>query len=363
MRKIIALMLVFLLVSCGDTADGRPETREEKDKSTQTTMLETSASKEATTRSESEEKKVLGDIASYKGSGHVLASDVEIIAKNIYENGDRVAATAKAVCEDGAQFILPAATAYDDEGVPFARDLYNPYGTMYEKSDVASVSYENKDAFVIDEDGEVITAYVFANNYFEMYVNGIAVAKDAVPYTPYNSSIIKFKAKRPFNVAFHVVDWEEDLGFGREQNKGKEHMASEGGIVFTFKKGLYDIINISDDEYRVQTFYTAPVEDFTLVKESADFRDTSAIKLDLLSDDKVGYGIFWDMPADVFAPDFDDSKWQLATEYSVEDLNIDELPAYKNFRDVFDSSPLDARFIWTNNLYLDNDIVIRGIVE
>jgi hypothetical protein len=49
----------------------------------------------------------------------------------------------------------------------------------------------------IDPDGVIITVYIFADNYFELYVNGKAVAKDPVPFTPFNSSVVRFKAKYP----------------------------------------------------------------------------------------------------------------------------------------------------------------------
>ncbi len=361
MKKIVALILLLSLVSCASPNDeGVDPRRAEYLKEEKTLAEEISISVD---EAKAPEEKELLKISDYKGEGHIFNGEPKILEKNLYELGDREAGVAELTCLDGQVFKVPADTHYLDESVPFARDLYNPRGTMYEKSEVASISYENLDAYTIDEDGEVITAYIFANNYFEMYVNGILIAKDRVPYTPYNSALVKFKVKRPFHVAFRVVDWEEDLGFAREANKGMKHMPGEGGIVFAFKKGLYDLINISDDEYRVQTFYTSPIEDLSLFKESGVIRDSSAIELDGFKDEKAGYGIFWDMPKDVFSPDFDDSAWQLATEYSTEDMSVDELPAYSNFRDIFDTPSIDAKFIWTNNLYLDNDVVIRGIVE
>ncbi|WP_413691571.1 hypothetical protein [Psychromonas sp. KJ10-2] len=72
----------------------------------------------------------------------------------------------------------------------------------------------------IDADGEVVTAYIFADNYFEMYINGIAVGKDPVPFTKFNSNIVQFKVKKPFDIAILAVDWEENLGTGTESNRG-----------------------------------------------------------------------------------------------------------------------------------------------
>lgn len=65
----------------------------------------------------------------------------------------------------------------------------------YKNAEEALSYYDNSSIIAVDPDGEVFTAYIFADNYFEMYVNGIPVGKDKVPFTQFNSSIVKFKAK------------------------------------------------------------------------------------------------------------------------------------------------------------------------
>ena len=42
----------------------------------------------------------------------------------------------------------------------------------------------------VDADGEEVTGYIVADNYFELYVNGKLIALDPVPYTPMNSVIV-----------------------------------------------------------------------------------------------------------------------------------------------------------------------------
>ncbi len=51
------------------------------------------------------------------------------------------------------------------------------------------------------------TGYLFADNYFELYVNGVVVGKDRVPFTEINSSIVPFRVLRPFTFAGKLVDW------------------------------------------------------------------------------------------------------------------------------------------------------------
>ncbi|MBF4391740.1 hypothetical protein EAY32_28175, partial [Vibrio anguillarum] len=77
--------------------------------------------------------------------------------------------------------------------------------------------------------GEEITGYIFADNYFELYINGQLVAVDTVPFTPFNSSIVKFKVNKPYTIAVKVIDWEENLGLGTEDNRGKAFHPGDGG--------------------------------------------------------------------------------------------------------------------------------------
>ena len=54
----------------------------------------------------------------------------------------------------------------------------------------------------VDAGGEeTFAAYIFADNYFELYVNGKLLGVDAIPFTPFNSSVVRFKANRPFTIA------------------------------------------------------------------------------------------------------------------------------------------------------------------
>ena len=61
----------------------------------------------------------------------------------------------------------------------------------------ADARFEDVPIVEIDKDGEVVTGFVIADNYFELYVNGKLVAVDPVPFTPFNSPIVRFRAKRP----------------------------------------------------------------------------------------------------------------------------------------------------------------------
>jgi hypothetical protein len=105
-------------------------------------------------------------------------------------------------------------------------------------------------AAAIDPDGQVITGFIFADNYFELYVNGHLVAVDAVSFTSFNSSVARFIAKRPITYAVRLVDWKKNLGLGSENNRGIKYHAGDGGFVANCSDGTK-----TDSSCMAQTFY------------------------------------------------------------------------------------------------------------
>ena len=96
----------------------------------------------------------------------------------------RISAVGTIKSLDGKTWTVPAETAFQTG--PKGADLYNDC-TKVTPSKTSEVSTANVPVTVIDVDGEVITGYIVADNYFEFYVNGKLVAVDPGPYTPFNS--------------------------------------------------------------------------------------------------------------------------------------------------------------------------------
>ena len=156
------------------------------------------------------------DLSAYKGTASITQGIAKTTAEDIYKC-DRGRKTDIGVISssDGQGWIVPAYTNFQNDEFPFAADLYNSCdGNTYNNAQEALSKLDGSDIIKIDADGEVFTAYVFGDNYFEMYVNGIPVGKDRVPFTQFNSSVIRFKAEKPFTIAMKLVDWEEHLGVG-----------------------------------------------------------------------------------------------------------------------------------------------------
>jgi len=114
---------------------------------------------------------------------------------------------------DSKTWIVPAENSFLT--ATKLSDLHNSCNNITPTS-LANANLSNVPTTVIDEQGEVITGYIFADNYFELYINGVLVGVDAVPFTPFNSSVVKFKVSKPYTIAVKLVDWEENLGLGSE---------------------------------------------------------------------------------------------------------------------------------------------------
>ena len=80
----------------------------------------------------------------------------------------------------------------------------------------------------IDKDGEVVTGFLAADNYFELYINGKLIGVDATPYTPFNSHVVRFRVKRPYTIAVLAQDWEDKLGLGVEMFQGNPGIPAMG---------------------------------------------------------------------------------------------------------------------------------------
>lgn len=305
------------------------------------------------------------DLSTYKGTASISQGVATTTVEDIFicERG-RKTNVGEIASSDGKKWTVPASTNYQNETFPFAPDLYNSCnGNTYSNSSEAFANLSESSIVEIDQEGEVFTAYIFADNYFEMYVNGTPVAKDPVPFTQFNSSIVQFKVKRPFVIAMKLVDWEEHLGIGCEANRGKEFHAGDGGMVAVIRDKDDNDIAITNPDWKAQTFYTAPIKDLTCVEESGNLRYSQDCDSSGGQDGTSFYGLHWDIPDTWMNPDFDDSNWPNATTFSNETIGVDNKPAYTNFVDLFDDSTNDAQFIWSTNVVLDNEVLVRFEVQ
>ncbi|MBI3259656.1 MAG: T9SS type A sorting domain-containing protein [Ignavibacteriae bacterium] len=304
--------------------------------------------------------------AQYTGTASVTQGVATIVTPNLYEcTGGRKGAIGTITATDNTVWTVPAVVQYMDFKFPFASDLYNECkGFEYPTAGVALSKLDGSDVITIDSTGEVVTGFIFADNYFEMYVNGKQIGKDNVPYTPFNSSIVRFRVKMPFTIAMHLVDWEENLGIGTEAMGGTPHHDGDGGMVAVF----YDenvppnILATTGADWKAQTFYTSPIIDLSCPTENGSMRLSDKCTTQDSNDGSKYYALHWAVPTTWMNTDFDDSSWPAASTFANSMVGVDNKKSYTNFTAQFDNPSNDAQFIWSTNLILDNEVIVRKTV-
>ncbi|MGQ7844613.1 hypothetical protein ACUNV4_09060 [Granulosicoccus sp. 3-233] len=254
---------------------------------------------------------------------------------------------------------VPAATNF--ESAPKASDLFNECGG----SELSSSSQlDLQDIPLLDAGGsEEFVMYLLADNYFELHVNGKLLAVDPVPYTPLNSSVVRFKADRPLTIAVMAVDWEENLGLGSENHSGLAFNPGKGGFIAHLQDASGNSVAITNRRWRAQTFYTSPLKNRNCLVASRQIRRSTPC--DTRGENYAGgfSGAHWNLPTDWMSPAFNDSIWPSASIHSNASVDVSNSPAYTRFRDIFDAEGADANFIWTSNLMLDNLVILRTTVN
>src|SRR5262245_5010620 len=306
------------------------------------------------------------DNTSYKRM--VTQGRARTIVENLYQcpvkvGNHRVSGVGQITADDGTVLTVPAETALQKGLGPKSTDLYNECTQITPKGS-AEVSTANAPVVEIDADGEVITGFVVADNYYEMWVNGKLVSVDNTPYTPFNSAIVKFKVKRPYTIAFLLVDWDEHLGLGMELfpisgPKQNPWYPGDGGLIARFSDGT-----VTDSSWKAQSFYIAPLTDPKEVVERGNTHEVYRLgrvhpfAKRPTCEDKC-YGVHYPIPANWQSLRFNDTGWPRAWEYTDDDVGVDNLPAYTRFPELF----AGARWIWTINLVFDNVVIARKTVR
>jgi len=292
----------------------------------------------------------------YKGTGNITQGLAQTKVQSLMtcdQKGGRIAAVGKITDKSGTIWTVPGTNHFNQTTKAF--DLYNECNNVT-PNNLTEVNLNSVPVSEIDVDGEIITGYIFADNYFELYINGDLIAVDPIPFTPFNSNIVKFKVKTPYTIAIKLIDWEENLGVGSENNRGKNFHPGDGGFIASFSDGT-----ITNDAWKAQTFYTAPISDLSCLIEKGEKRLSTNCSTDGVDDGTAFYGVHWKIPADSFDASFDDSQWPNATTYTEKVIGVENKKAYMNFIEKF--SGTGAEFIWSTNVVLDNEVIIRYKVE
>ena len=244
--------------------------------------------------------------------------------------------------DDGKKWTAPAPVVSDGA---MAVDVYNNCVGPGDNPDYVS----QLKTVVVDNDGVEITGFIHADNYFELYVNGKFIARDSIAMTPFNTSVVRFKAKYPMTYAIMGVDWETHQGIGMEYNVFN---VGDAGMIAYFSDG-----NGTHTDWRADTFYIAPLDDPACVRVTEAGRDSSfcsqSVRPACGMKPETCKALHFPIPADWNSPRFNDSRWPLAIFWRP--VEVTNQQSYTSYAQLFG----DAEFIWTRNLHLDNLVLAR----
>ncbi len=171
---------------------------------------------------------------------------------------------------------------------------------------------------------DTVRANIYADNWFVLYVNGEMVAVDSIKFIPHNVVAVDLLPQYPMTIAVLARD-------NADPKTGMEYANTsigDGGFILKFGDGT-----VTNATWKAKRFSWGPVGgDVT----RPQVRDEA-------------------LPDNWFAVDFDDREWGQATEYSERDVDPKE-PFY-------DHDFTGAKFIWTEDLALDNAVVFRTRVS
>lgn len=170
---------------------------------------------------------------------------------------------------------------------------------------------------------DTIKASVYADNWFVLYINGKQVAVDPIDFLPHNVVSLHILPEYPMTIAVMAMD-------NADPKTGCEYGTNigDGGFILKFSDRT-----VTDARWKARSFFNGPLG-----------RETANPKISRTS-----------IPLNWFAPDFDDSSWGNATEFTES-----EVGPKKTFYD-FDFQ--DAKFIWSKDLALDNTVIFRTRIE
>lgn len=193
---------------------------------------------------------------------------------------------------------------------------------------------------------ETLFADVWADNWFEMRINGQQVAEDSVPITTersFNAESFEFEAERPFVVGLVAKDFKAN-DTGLEYIGTRRQQMGDGGVIVQIKDADGNVVTASNSDWQCLVIHTAPL-DKSCEQASNPVAGEGACTFEAM-DEPAG----WDLA------DFDASNWPQANSYTEREVSP---------KDGYDqiSWAKDAELIWGPDLEQSNTVLCRIVVE
>ncbi len=171
---------------------------------------------------------------------------------------------------------------------------------------------------------DTINANVYADNSFKLYINGEFVALDSIAFVPHNVVSVDILPAYPMTIAVMGID-------NADPKTGMEYANTnigDGGFILKLGDGT-----VTNSTWKAKKFSWGPVDG-----------DTKNPRVESIP-----------IPKDWYTVDFDDSKWPGAKEFTEEEIG----PKSPFFEHDFKG----AKFIWTDDVKLDNVVLFRTVVK
>ena len=170
---------------------------------------------------------------------------------------------------------------------------------------------------------QTITLNAYADNWCAIFINGKMVAVDSIDFLPHNQIAVKILPEYPMTIAVLAKD-------NADPATGLEYGNQIGDAGFILKLGDGTVTSAS---WKAKNFFKGPL--------NSDIRNPVVQHTPI--------------PANWYAKEFDDSAWGFATEYTAARVGPDGDYVANDFT--------NAKFIWTDDLNLDNTVIFRTTVQ
>ena len=193
---------------------------------------------------------------------------------------------------------------------------------------------------------ETFSADVWADNWFEMRIDGVQVAEDSVSITTersFNAESFLFKAERPFVLGVVAKDFKEN-DTGLEYIGTKRQQMGDGGFILQIRDPAGEAVAVSSAEWSCLVIHTAPLN-----------KSCESENLPVAGDGPCTFDI-QDEPEGWDTASFDVSDWPQAVVYSAKEVRP---------KDGYDKISWDdnAELIWGPDLEQSNTVLCRLTVR
>lgn len=171
---------------------------------------------------------------------------------------------------------------------------------------------------------DTVKANVYADNNFQLYINGELTAVDSISFIPHNVISVDILPRYPMTIAVLARD-------NADPKTGMEYANTnigDGGFILRFSDGT-----VTSAAWKAKVISSGPIGG-----------DTKNPRVESIP-----------IPDNWFAVGFDDSDWPAAVEYTEDEV----APKQPYFEHDFEG----AKFIWSGDIALDNTILFRHVVK